>query len=115
MASKKRTPEQNKAIYQRRKQRAINEGYAGYGQKRYKVEKEKKKANTAQQAMAKLEEAFPGIVHIDSLPLSHDRQKAYDRLVDSGRYSQSDLNALRNAPHEDYWPLYRTLYERIVT
>lgn len=43
-ARKKRTPEQNRAIYQRRKQRAQAKGLKGYGQQRYARENQAARA-----------------------------------------------------------------------
>lgn len=107
----KRTPEQNREIYLRRKQRAIAEGYSGYGQKRHKLEREHKKLTEHKSTLDKLREQFPGLVEAYDMDLPPDRQRAYDWLTTNGNLTQEEMQNLRTNP-ENFWQLARPLFDR---
>lgn len=109
----KRTPEQNREIYRRRVERAKSEGYTGYGQKRYRQEKQKKIEVLQSKIETELEKQFPGIVRADVLDLPPDRQYAYDRLVDSGLFTDDELAALRQAAFDEFWQVARPMLNRM--
>lgn len=113
MAKRKRTPEQNKEIYRRRVERAKSEGFSGYGQKRYRVEKTKKLEQLKTKLEDELEKQFPGIVTADVLDLPPNRQYAYDRLVESGKFTQEELDMLRAAAYDEFWQVARPMLNRL--
>lgn len=111
--AKKRTPEQNKAIYQRRVARARSQGYSGYGQKRYVQEKQHKLERQQKTLMETLEAKFPGIVNVSEvIDMTPQRKWAYDRLADSGLYTPEQLAELRSA-HDDFWRIARPMLDRL--
>jgi hypothetical protein len=76
-----RTAAQNKRYYQNRVAKAKNEGYVGYGQKRYRLEKAKKEEVFLGGQLDELKKKFPGLEIWDELP--PDRERAYNRLVET--------------------------------
>lgn len=110
MAQKKRTPEQNKAIYQRRVQRAKEAGFSGYGQKRYQYEKRSRLERLEKELQQRLRETFgEDILVWDELP--PNRERAYNRIKASGLFTQAELDELRQAG-DNFWQLARPMLER---
>lgn len=108
--ARKRTPEQNKQYYLNRVAKAKNEGFQGYGQKRYRMQKTKKLIESGGKTWEDLEKKFPGITVWDELP--PDRERAYDRLEASGRFTQQELYELR-AAGDSFWRIARPMLERM--
>jgi hypothetical protein len=109
----KRTPEQNKEIYRRRVERAKAEGYAGYGQKRYRQQKQTKLQEIQTRFETELEKQFPGIVTADQLDLPPDREYAYERLLNSGKFTEEELQMLRAAAFDEFWQIARPMLNRL--
>lgn len=113
-----RSREQNRAIYERRVQRAREKGYSGYGSYRrvhhLELVKEREQEDR-DRILEKLKDLIDGGVTIKTVePLTPDRQKAYDRFVATGFFTETELQALLSAPDNEFWPMYQAMYERMM-
>lgn len=110
-------PRDYKAEYLSRKARAQEKGFTGYGQQRYRAEKTKielAKRKVTEEEWLNGQNVWGVPIRIGELMLEPKREAAYERLEASGAYTAAELAVLRNAPREDFWPIYRDLYQKLV-
>lgn len=125
--ARKRTKEQNAAIYQRRKQRAITEGYKGYGQKKYRQDKTRRARRADENRESKvrrvqdlIRRSYPDSMFDSSGWLDRD---ATDREIKRAlraterkhgvHFDDAEVNRML-FDETARWANFRTMYERMM-
>lgn len=118
----KRTPEQNHAIYERRVARARIEGFSGYSEKRREAERERESEQSFLDELRNIIGDSGGddfdvndIVNVGDVAVDFsDREDAYERLVESGKFSEEELEDLYDLIYEgDFWETARPMFDRV--